>query len=249
MKFIITLILFFSFFYCGEKETNHETRYVNAEGGLRMRAEPDLKGQFITTIPEHSTVIVWEEMGEVLNISGKSGKWTRVKFNDHEGWVFGGFLSDRQSLENTARLNPCLTSLENFKNGCMGTSCMDDLSCGEAHFFKNGGTYYFEYCEGGLKGTWTLEEDKIMVNIPAKSYSPYECVGDIDEEKCRNELEEKYRGTSIETNYRIALSGSSQVTADYTTKYTGTFPPDSGIKSNSTETGTLKYDCIVPYNK
>jgi len=66
---------------------------VISEGGLRMRENADLTSEKIATIPNGTKVEKLEETGDVVTISGKTGKWTKVKWEDKEGWVFGGFLS------------------------------------------------------------------------------------------------------------------------------------------------------------
>jgi hypothetical protein len=67
--------------------------YVDAGDGLRMRASPDTGAAVILTIPNGSEVAALEIAEPQIEISGKTGRWTRVKYQDREGWVFGGFLS------------------------------------------------------------------------------------------------------------------------------------------------------------
>jgi len=74
-------------------ETINEPGWVRADGGLRMREAPDLNAELIITIPNGDEVMILEEKGVSITISGATGKWTRVKWKDKEGWVFGGFLS------------------------------------------------------------------------------------------------------------------------------------------------------------
>jgi Bacterial SH3 domain len=81
-------------------EPQFPTRIVDSEGGLRLRTSPDLKGQIIRVIPDGREVDLLEEKPELLVISGKTGKWSRVDTKDGlgEGWVFGGFLADSRVL-------------------------------------------------------------------------------------------------------------------------------------------------------
>ncbi|MBE7439618.1 MAG: SH3 domain-containing protein [Spirochaetales bacterium] len=58
-----------------------------------MRASADAAGEIIVVIPTSSEVLVIEESGNDISIGGKKGKWTKVRFEGHSGWVFGGFLS------------------------------------------------------------------------------------------------------------------------------------------------------------
>lgn len=65
---------------------------VSARDGLRMRISPDVGSERVLTIPDRSAVEVLEESGDVVSISGTSGKWLRVRWNNTTGWVFGGFV-------------------------------------------------------------------------------------------------------------------------------------------------------------
>ena len=67
-------------------------RWVTEKQGLRMRESPDQKGRVLAVIPCASKVEFVSEKGETMTISGASGKWTEVKWNEKKGWVFGGFL-------------------------------------------------------------------------------------------------------------------------------------------------------------
>ena len=69
------------------------SKWVAAEGGLRMRASADANATVVLLIPQGSEVKMIEEVGPSIEISGRTGKWTKVKFENSEGWVFGGFLS------------------------------------------------------------------------------------------------------------------------------------------------------------
>ena len=67
-------------------------RTVKSASGLRMRNRPDISGEKIDTIPDGEKVELIKETGESITISGKTGKWTMVKWGEKSGWVFGGFL-------------------------------------------------------------------------------------------------------------------------------------------------------------
>lgn len=94
------------------------TRYVNADGGLRMRTTPDLNGTKLMTIPNNSEVTVIEEKGNTISLSGKNGKWTKVSYNNTEGWVFGGFLADSK-IENIELIlsNQIFTASKDLETG------------------------------------------------------------------------------------------------------------------------------------
>ena len=70
-----------------------KTAWVKAKGGLRMRNRPSTEGELVLLVPEREMVQVYEETGDIQAISGATGKWTRINYDDRTGWVFGGFLS------------------------------------------------------------------------------------------------------------------------------------------------------------
>ena len=80
-----------------ENKQNNESRFTTAKGGLRMRDKPNTTGSKIGTIPEGTKVDLLEETGEAMTIAGTTGKWSKVKWNDKTGWVFGGFLTEKSS--------------------------------------------------------------------------------------------------------------------------------------------------------
>lgn len=98
MKKIAVLFLIAIMATACSKEVNdakgsESVMYVDAGAGLRMRASAYTGAAVILTIPNGSAVAVLEIAEPQIEISGKTGRWTRVKYQDREGWVFGGFLS------------------------------------------------------------------------------------------------------------------------------------------------------------
>ena len=77
---------------CSPSKSN-QTRFVDAAGGLKLRSEPSAQADTITLIPNRAEVTLLQEQGDSVTISGKTGKWSQVKFQDKIGWAFGGFLS------------------------------------------------------------------------------------------------------------------------------------------------------------
>ncbi len=76
-----------------EPVITEKSRKITSEGGLRMRDAPDITGSKIAVIPRGEIVELLEETGEMITISGITGKWSKVKWKNRTGWVFGGFLS------------------------------------------------------------------------------------------------------------------------------------------------------------
>lgn len=95
-------ILFFIFavitLNCSKAE---KKLYVHADGGLRMRSSSDTTSSIIQTIPQFASVVVTDQLKDEIQLSGKKGKWTKVKYDNQEGWVFGGFLGSERISEET----------------------------------------------------------------------------------------------------------------------------------------------------
>lgn len=118
-KISIILLLISGLFFtysCGKKKIGNELstskniKYVLANSGLRIRDVASTKGKKLGTIPENTGIEVLEETGEEITISNKTGKWTKVKWKNKEGWVFGGFLGTKEEFEERNKKHPLLRS-------------------------------------------------------------------------------------------------------------------------------------------
>jgi hypothetical protein len=74
------------------KEQNSKIMYVNSPEGLRVRNSPGLDGDRIGLLENLVEVNILKEEQETVTIDGIIGKWTFIKINNIEGWVFGGYL-------------------------------------------------------------------------------------------------------------------------------------------------------------
>jgi hypothetical protein len=72
-------------------------RYVNTRDGLSLRENPSLDSNILTTIPYDGMIVLIGEYGNVVIIEDIQNKWEKVFYENTIGWVFGGFLSDRNS--------------------------------------------------------------------------------------------------------------------------------------------------------
>ena len=72
------------------------TAYVSASSGLVMRSGPGTKQTRIMSIPPGKPVEVLDANGPEEQIEGKKAHWTKVRYANQEGWVFGGFLSGQK---------------------------------------------------------------------------------------------------------------------------------------------------------
>ncbi len=74
----------------------NEDRWVSGEDGIRMRKAPDSNSDTIVIIHRADKVNLLEETGNIMTIGGRTGKWSKIEWNNQTGWVFGGFLSKEE---------------------------------------------------------------------------------------------------------------------------------------------------------
>lgn len=89
---------------------------VTANSGLCLRSEPSLEGNKLGVIPYEAEVLVtitkenyilledalkyYEiEIYAPIEIDSKYGNWTKVNWKEEAGWVFGGFIQSKISLD------------------------------------------------------------------------------------------------------------------------------------------------------
>lgn len=99
-----------------ENEKNYSeniTKYVSASS-VYMRAEPSTSSDIVTSLIKNTDVTV----------TGESGDWYKVKFNDFNGYIYKDLLSDNK-IEETNRSNsnrPNTTQVENVQENSNVTS-------------------------------------------------------------------------------------------------------------------------------
>ena len=74
-----------------------DQRYVFAPSGLTLRNAPSAAGQSIGIVPVGSSVEILEESESTATVEGITAPFVRIKFEQTEGWVFSGFLTDGDS--------------------------------------------------------------------------------------------------------------------------------------------------------
>jgi hypothetical protein len=77
-------------------------RVVTAQPSLRVRDSSGLQGKVLGAVPYSEKVDLLEETGAVLTIQGATGRWSKIRWKNLEGWVFGGFLDYALGLEHLA---------------------------------------------------------------------------------------------------------------------------------------------------
>lgn len=68
--------------------------YVAARGGLNLRSQPHRGSEILYVLTYRTRVLIREKMPETELIGKQSGRWTRIRIGEGEGWVFDAFLSD-----------------------------------------------------------------------------------------------------------------------------------------------------------
>lgn len=69
------------------------TLWVTADGGLRMRANPDAKAALVSLIPN----------GTQLTATEIQGDWYKVTYQDKEGWVNKGYVTTQAPAEDPTK--------------------------------------------------------------------------------------------------------------------------------------------------
>jgi hypothetical protein len=184
----LTLLFFvftFLFFACsGEKESaadkdtitytgKAQPRWVNAEAGLHIRDKASIDGNVIGAIPYAEKVMLLYEEDKLETIDGIAGKWSKIRWQEKEGWVFGGFLQ-KEEIKIINSSKPKVQLMGRY-------DLVDDPYHSQYIDFKNDNTciYILNYCQGfgEVAGTYKIEDDYVLISeieLKCKILSPYE---------------------------------------------------------------------------
>jgi len=185
MKYVIMLTLFFLLIACPGSEENPkqketiiytgkaQPRWVNATAGLRIRDEANLDGNVIGVIPYAEKIMLLYEEERIETIDNTTGKWSKIRWQEKEGWVFGGFLQKEEIV---------ITDMAEPKMQLSGRyDLVDDPYHAQYIDFKNDSTciYILNFCQGfgEVAGTYKIEEDYVVIHdieLRCKMLSPYE---------------------------------------------------------------------------
>lgn len=77
---------------CSLFAESSDFRMVVAKSGLRLRQSPSPHGTVTALLPDRSRVEVLSVSKEEVEISGAKGRWARVVWLGHTGWVFDAYL-------------------------------------------------------------------------------------------------------------------------------------------------------------
>lgn len=93
-KFITCLLPLFLVHLLPAQNCNYQLKArVTAESGLTLRAKPSLSAEVLAYVPAHTYVMACARQEGKLVIEGLAGHWRPVKYLEHTGYMFDGFLS------------------------------------------------------------------------------------------------------------------------------------------------------------
>ncbi|MCB1179575.1 MAG: SH3 domain-containing protein [Leptospiraceae bacterium] len=236
-KIILLLLMFSNFSYCKDKsnveakeseiskptkkseiENYEKTLYIDARGGLRMRDDFELNSKVITLIPEREEVQAIERTKDNFKIDGKEDRWVKVKFKEHTGWVFGGFLNSDRPFK---CMNLTKQNLDQFEGGCLGEGCRDNEVFFQILFNKDKTTYFNNDVRDTYSGgNWEIKNGEIIVEFDYRKGG--DCKWSCQEKQTMEEqnfcIEECDKNTiaeygkeeaKIEVKYRFFIKGGS----------------------------------------
>lgn len=84
---------------------NMQLVYVNAKSGLVIRDNPGKENKKLATLPYGTQLVKKKESGNKDTIDGVKASWYMIEYENVQGWVFGGMLSDKPvSKFNTVKI-------------------------------------------------------------------------------------------------------------------------------------------------
>lgn len=76
-----------------------ERARVSSISGARMRAEPNIESEIITTIPVDKEIVIISRLGYPANINGEDGLWYNVKYLEWKGYVWNKNLFESNNSD------------------------------------------------------------------------------------------------------------------------------------------------------
>ena len=152
-------------------QTNENLMYVNALEGLRVRTSPNINGQRIGLLRHLTEVTVIREDSAFITLDNIRGKWVFVRTfyddleNKVEGWVFNGYLMNRNELDNY--LSKIIVEQKSPQNNIVqkiiGSWIMNNNR--EVYEFRINRTYFWGKVPTSLgeDGKWYIEDGKLFL--------------------------------------------------------------------------------------
>jgi hypothetical protein len=99
---ILLIALLLALLLVSACRTDRSIHRVNSPEGCNLRDAPSFGGHVIALIPDNTELKTLEETGATLALQGVTGRWTKVTWHRQTGWVFGGFLGEREAADRLA---------------------------------------------------------------------------------------------------------------------------------------------------
>jgi hypothetical protein len=191
------------------KKFESADRYIATKGGLRMREKPDASAKQVGLVPEGEKVVFLEETGSDITISGATGKWSRVKWGDKTGWVFGGFLSGEITL-NSDKLNEHFISIAISSRPVSGDGITASKKIRGDSIHGDGGN-----CEEQSeveKDSTVVKNNRIL--FKRINYRGADCAGQCPEPDCKSTIIETFE-CSIDGNEIMKVKEGDTFKGEY----------------------------------
>ena len=189
---VVTLL-----FCCASAQAQDTISYwVVTKAGLNLRSSASSKGEKLLTIPDGAEVQLIENSGTSEKIGKITGQWLKVRWQNHTGYAFSGFLSagkpialdtNRPLHDQLAKI--CFGSAEKPPEDCAGV-------CGNSYFILDANHNYSRAredgppgCQGLLwtdMGKWSVRDDAIILEFSETKDCYTSC-----EEYCSARVEEE----------------------------------------------------------
>lgn len=72
----------------------NNTAFVTAKSGLKIRTEPNINSEIITTAKYNEGINIIENNAKTDFVNGENGKWHKVDYKNQEGYAWSKFISE-----------------------------------------------------------------------------------------------------------------------------------------------------------
>ncbi|MGJ4788215.1 SH3 domain-containing protein [Leptospira koniambonensis] len=211
MKFWFILIVTF-FIACAPDKNTSNFLYVNSLNGIILREKPSADSEKLKVINYSTPVLILEESPTEMKISGKSGKWVRVKYSpiqypdvqsdntEFTGWIFSAFLTNATNIQ-LALVNKYETENgcykvnrknfpKDFKSGMIGSCTGEEYSgsdngCMDIKLYPDHGVGLHESDWISRYGSWQIEGNRIKISTGHETTD--QDSRNVCEQRCREE--------------------------------------------------------------
>ncbi len=227
---------------------------VTGGAEVTLRAEPVLIGHKIGTIADGARVALMKK-GPAGEVNGMRSHWYKVQAQGKEGWVFGHFLAI-DGADNMAHRpgGSCKEAIGKdlktiFLNACLDEKCDATDRCKQGSAFLSGGqAELWRDCHGATRGTWQVQNNKIVVTatekITPEGFILNDCIEDcmngLSEEECDKECNQKARPYTYRVTY--SLMGDNTFSEEFTLSANGDYglPKDMPAQREARRVGCLR---------